>query len=143
MANNLIVTNQERPRPNWDELVPQLFINRRRFLQTGRRRWQIGLDGLWAGIAVALRPPNANFGLNQEDIERLIEKTRDGSLAAGFAMLAAIQDSQITYIAHREVEAVYANLKDVLPRGGPFGPYWLLREDFTEVDDLAEARKRF
>jgi hypothetical protein len=124
------------PAPGWHEIVPQLFVNRRRFLQTGKRRFQVELDGLWAGIAVAFRPFGyANFGLNCEDLQRLIEKVGDGSLAAGFVVQATI--------AHREAEAVCAMLKDVPPLSGPHGDYWLLQGDFDELDNLAEAMKRF
>jgi hypothetical protein len=146
MSNNLMIIKQEKPEPSWHDVVPLLFSTEHRILKlkTGSRRYQIGLNGLWAGIAVAWRPADRqNFGLNCEDLERLIEKIRDGALAAGFVIQALIENSVPRYIGHRTAETVHESLKDVPPRDGPHGPYWLLRGDFNELDDLAEARKRF
>jgi hypothetical protein len=129
--------------PNWDALIPHIFTDPR-FKPTGRRRRIICLDGLWAGFAIAWRPSGYdNFGLNQEDLECLIKKIGDGSLDAGFVVEATIENSQVRYVAHQAAAEVYANLKDVPPRDGPHGLYWLLGGDLLEIDDLAEARKRF
>ena len=129
---------------NWHELVPMIFTDRKRFRQTGKRRYVVQLNDDWAGIAVAWKPPGyENFGLNCEDLERLIEKMADGSLSAGFVVLATLENSKAVYIGHREVGAVRHLLKDEPPRDGLHGSYWLLRGDFTELENLAEASKRF
>jgi hypothetical protein len=136
--------NQERLAPDWDALIPHIFDDPR-FKSTGSRRRLIGVDGWWAACALAWRPSGyKNYGLNQEDVERLFEKIGDGSLDVGFIVLATIENSKPAYVAHREAEAVYANLKDVPARPGPRGLYWLLGPDFLEIDALmAEAWKRF
>jgi hypothetical protein len=131
------------PAPNWHDLVPHIFDDPR-FLKTGRRRFQLQLDARWAGIVVAWKPPGyENYGLNREDIERLIEKRDDGSLDAGFVVLATIENSQGGYVAHRDGEEVYESVKGIPPRSGQYGEYWLLRADFSPFDDLAIARERF
>jgi hypothetical protein len=133
----------ELEKPNWHELIPTIFTDRR-FVKTGRRRYVVQLNDKWAGIAVAWKPPGyENYGLNCEDLERLIEKMSDGSLDAGFVVLATLENSKAVYIAHREVGAVRDLLKDEPPRDGPHGSYWLLRGDFTELESLAEASKHF
>jgi hypothetical protein len=129
---------------SWHALVSLIFTDQQRFIQTGRRRYQVGLDGAWAGLAIAWKPSGyENYGLNQQDLERLIEKIHDDSLAAGFVVLATIENGKPVYVTHRAAKAVYENLKDVPPRSGPYGDYWLLRGDFSVFDDLAIARERF
>ena len=124
----------ELEKPNWHELIPTIFTDRR-FVQTGRRRYVVQLNDKWAGIAVAWKPPGReNYGLNCEDLERLIEKMSDGSLDAGFVVLATLENSKAAYIAHREVDAVRELLKDEPLSDGPYGAYWLLRGDFTELE---------
>ena len=131
-------------KPNWHELVPTIFTDRQRFRQTGKRRYVLQLNDKWAGIAVAWKPPGReNYGLNCEDLERLIEKMSDGSLDAGFVVLATLENSKAVYIAHREVDAVRDLLKDEPPRDGPHGSYWLLRGDFTELEKSRGSLEAF
>ena len=135
----------QKPEPDWHAVIPTIFTNPQQFIQTGRRRYQVGLDGKWAGIAVAFRPLDRdNYGLNCEDLERLTEKIRDGSLDAGFVVLATIgDDKRPAYVAHRDGQSVYDSVKVIPPRNGQYGSFWLLRGDFSLFDDLAIARERF
>jgi hypothetical protein len=114
-----------------------------RFKPAGRRRKLICVDGVWAGIVIAWQPPGyANYGLNQDDMDRLLEKRSDGLLDVEFVVLATIENGKPAYVAHREAEAVRESLKTIPPSDGPYGPYWLLR-GFSKLDDFAEASRRF
>jgi hypothetical protein len=127
---------------NWNAIVPLIFTDPR-FQRTAQRRWVAQVDGQWVGVVVASRPSNReNFALNCEDLDRVIEKCRDGALDAGFVVLAALANSAIVYVDHREANAVRELLKNDPPRDGPHGPYWLLRGSFDELELLAEALKR-
>jgi hypothetical protein len=88
------------------------------------------------------RPTYNSFGLNQEDMDRLFGKMGDGLLDVGFVVLATIENGKPVYITHREAGAVRESLKNISPRDGPFGPFWLLRS-FQDLGDFAEASKRF
>jgi hypothetical protein len=91
-----------------------------------------------------MAPPGyENFGLNREDVERLVEKVRDASVDIGFVVLGTIGNSHSGYIAHRDVHEVYDRVKTIPPRTGQYGDFWLLRENFLPFDDLAIARERF
>jgi hypothetical protein len=128
---------------NWNAIVPLIFVERQRFIQTGKRRYAVKHGDQWAGIAVAWKPPGYdNYGLNCADLELLLEKQRGGSINAAFVVLAQYENGEVSYVAHREAEAVRELLKDEPPRDGPHGRYWLLR-DFAELEILAEALKRF
>jgi hypothetical protein len=73
------------PASTWDDIVPLIFATEHNIqkFKTSPRRYQIGLNGAWAGIAVAWRPPGyENFGLNCQDFERLIKKIHEGSDAS-------------------------------------------------------------
>jgi hypothetical protein len=130
-------------RASLDELIPRIFTDPR-FVKTGRRRWALQFDQMWVGLVAAWRPGDyENHALNQEDIERLIEKWGDGSLDAGYVVLATIENSQPSYVGHLDAKQVYDSVKLIPPRNGQYGSFWLIREDFSLFDDLAEARKRF
>lgn len=119
----------ELGKPNWHDLLPTIFTDQRRFLKTGKRRWQVQAEGRCAGIAVAWKPPTYdNYALNKDDFDRLLEKSHDGSLDVGFVVLATIENSTVTYVAHHEADAVHEALKDMPLRDGPNGPYWLPRK---------------
>ena len=96
------ISNDAEPStPNWDEIIPQLFTDPR-FKPAGRRRKLICVDGVWAGIVIAWQPSDyANFGLNQEDMDRLFQKRGDGLLDVGFVVQATIENSKPVYVAHR------------------------------------------
>ena len=93
------------------------------------------IDGAVAGIAIAVKPNNQpNYGLNKDDFDRLLALRRDGSFAAAFVVLASGWN---TYIGHRDAEELYEILKNVPVRNGPYGDYWLFRENFSPLDAAA------
>jgi len=128
------------PALNWNELLPNIF-NDSRFHKTSRRRWQIGLNGMRAGIVVAWRPVDyENFGLNKADIDRLLELRRDASFDAAFIVIGTVSGNfGRTYVGHRDAEELFETLKSVPFRNGPYGEYWLLREDFTPLDATTDV----
>jgi hypothetical protein len=122
---------QHRLPPNWDEHLPNIFKDTR-FLRSSPRKYQLPINGAVAGIAIAVKPTNQNnFGLNKADFDRLLELLRDGPFTAAFVVLASVGN---TYVAHREAEELAEMLKTVQFRNGPYGEYWLLREDFSPFD---------
>jgi hypothetical protein len=134
------VENSDTPELNWHELIPQIFSGDPRFTKTGRRRWLLKLDGRWVGIVVAWKPAGFdNFGLNQQDLNALVERTRDGTLFAGVVVLATF-DSHPVYVEHVTADMVLRYLEDMPPRDGPHGPFGLLQQNFAA---LAEASKIF
>lgn len=119
---------------NWHDHLPNIFTDAR-FIRTPPRKYQLPIDGVVAGIVVAMKPANQNnFGLNKTDFDRLLELLHDGSFAAAFVVLAS---GWTTYTGHRDAEELYVTLKNVPIRNGPYGDYWLLREDFSPLDAAA------
>ena len=124
-----------KPAPNWDELLPNIFYDTR-FHKTSRRRWQVEINGNRAGIVVAWRPVDYdNYALNKADIDRLLELKRDAKFHAAFVVIATVAgNSNRTYVGYRDAEELHETLRSVPPRNGPYGEYWLLREDISPVD---------
>jgi hypothetical protein len=121
---------------NWNELIPSMFADAR-FKQTAGRRWQACIDGAHSGTVVAWRPlGRENFALNQADYDLALKFKRDGKLAEAFVVLAT-SAGDIAYVAHRDAEELQEKLKSVPARNGPHGSYWLLREDFSLLDDIS------
>ncbi len=125
---------QKTSTPNWDELIPNIF-NDARFVKTSRRRRQIAVSGVRAGIVIAWRPDDyENFALNKMDGDRLLELRRDASFDAAFVVIATISNYEPVYVGHCEAEELLETLKSVRLRKGPHGEYWLLKDDFTPFD---------
>jgi hypothetical protein len=121
---------------NWLDHLPHIFLDKR-FIRTSPRKYQLRLNGAVAGIVLAVKPSNQNnFGLNKPDFDRLLEFLHSGSFAAAFVVFSVGWN---TYVEHRDAEELHATLKDVPPRSGPYGDYWLLREDFLPLDAVAHV----
>jgi hypothetical protein len=115
----------------WDEHLPNIFTDKR-FTHTSPRKYQFPLNGEVAGIVLAVKPGNQpNYGLNKPDFERLLEFLCNGSFADAFVVFSS---GWTRYNGHRDAEELYDILKDVPPRSGPYGDYWLLNESFSPVD---------
>jgi hypothetical protein len=120
--------------PHWDEILPSIFSDNRRFRQTSRSRYHANIDGSRAGIVVAWRTISFdNHALGQEDFQRLLELKRNGTFAHAF-VVAAKRIQPFSYVAHRDAEELWGMLESVLPRAGTFGNFWLLREDLSPFD---------
>jgi hypothetical protein len=128
--------------PEWDQLVPNIFADRRFHKSTGSsRRWQVTIGGVRAGFVIALRPDErTNFALNKADLDRLLELLHDGSFSAALVVLATSSgsydtgDFQRVYIGHRDAEELAEDLKSARLRKGERGDYWLLQEGVTPLE---------
>jgi hypothetical protein len=119
----------------WAELLATIFTNPHSH-QLSRSRWRIDIDGVRVGIVVAWRTVNyENHALPNEDMACLIAFKRDSKLDAAFVVAAKrSRYSAPVYVGYRDAEELHEELKCVPPRDGPFGPYWLLREDLSPLD---------
>jgi hypothetical protein len=106
------------------------IFNDDRFCPTSRSRYQAVIDGRRIGVVVAWRNNQYdNHALNKDDIDRLLDLKRDGTFAEAFVVSA--RGPRSIYVSHRDAEQLFKELKSVSPRSGPYGEYWLLREDLS------------
>lgn len=125
---------QKPSMPDWNEIIPNIFHDPR-FVKTSRRRRQIAVNGVRAGMVIAWQPDDyENHALNKSDTDRLVELRRDALFNAAFIVLATISNYEPVYVGHREAEELLETLKSVRLRKGPHGDYWLLKGDFTPFD---------
>jgi hypothetical protein len=134
IINQLMQTTA--PVPDLDNLLPQMFGDRR-FIQSGRRRYQAVIDGIKVGIAIAWKPAGyANYGLNQEDMAKLLFLKQEKKFDEVFVVFATAGETYGTaeYVGHRDAAEVDKSLETIKPRQGPGGDYWLLRDDFLPLN---------
>ena len=132
------VSNQDvqttAPAPDWDKILPEMFIDRR-FTPSGRRRYQALIDGVSVGIVVAFKPHNyENYGLNHDDMAKLIYFQQERHFQVIFVVLATDDGNGPIYVGHRDAVEVDKAIGNVKCRQGPWGEYWLLRPDFMLID---------
>jgi hypothetical protein len=125
---------------HWHDLLPSIFSDHR-FRQTGRGRFYGSVDGARAGVVVAWRGAEYdNHAINRDDLTRLLDLKRNGTFEAAFVVAARrSRNSAHVYVGARDADEVQQALETVPLRAGPFGDYWLLREDLKPVAALVAA----
>ena len=108
--------------------------------KTSRRRWQAEINGTRAGIVVAWKPAGYdNHALNKDDIDLLLKLKHEGTFAEVFVVFASADENfDSTYVGHCDAAEFSETLKSVPFRKGPHGDYWLMRPDFSLLDDVDE-----
>jgi hypothetical protein len=103
--------------------------------QTSRYRYRANINGLKVGVVIAARTWRYdNHALNKSDMDLLLEYKKSGKIDAAFVVTARVsKDNAQTYVNYRDAEELYEILKDVAPRMGEFGEYWILRPDLTPL----------
>jgi hypothetical protein len=128
--------------PALDDIVPKIFTDPR-FHKSGgtSRRWQINNGGFRVGIVVAWCPEGyANFALNKEDLDKLLEFRGEELFMAVFVVTARSTGSYDTgdftrvYVGHRDAEELAGVLKSARLRKGPHGDYWLLTAEASPLE---------
>ena len=134
------MTTTDELRTNWQAMLPNIF-SEARFRQKSHARFYASLNGKRAGIAVAFRTASYdNYALNNSDLARLLELRRAGTFDEAFVVAAKRAHNALpVYVGSCEAEEVQRVLAGVPLCSGPFGDYWLLREDLAPLTQSAIA----
>jgi hypothetical protein len=135
----------------WHEVLANMFTDRR-FREIAPDLYQARIGDAKVGVAVAKRlKKHHNHLLTADNLERRLIDTKRGlvvgkSLDFAFVVAANKVSFRNVFVGYRDAEELYEILKDVTPKPGDYGAYWLLKPDLTpafihttdDIDDIDE-----
>jgi hypothetical protein len=87
-------------------------------------------------LVVYQSPRYTEFAVGENGLECLHEALKEGRIAKGDVVLVKLDDEEV---ARKPVSEVAALVKNVPPRKGEYGHFWLFNSDLTLYDGKSKA----
>ena len=93
------------------------------------------IEGTAVGVVLATYNANfANYALNRDELERLLKGKASGTIREAYVVMAKLQGQTRIVIGIADAEKLYAKLKNVATRSGPYGEFWAM-ESFSDEEE--------